>query len=408
MNRYQGVDFFDTDSLLSEEERAVRDTIRDWVQERLLPVIAECYGAHRFPKELVPEMAELGIFGANLPEQYGCAGLNNTAYGLVMQELERGDSGIRSFASVQGALVMYPIHEFGSEEQRAHWLPRLAAGESIGCFGLTEPDHGSNPGGLLTRAVRDGDDWVLNGTKMWITNGSMADVAVIWAKTGAIDEPGSIRGFLVEAERDGYTARDQAGKLSLLASDTSEIALQDVRVPQANLLPGTAGLKSALSCLNQARYGIAWGAVGAAQACYDEALSYAKNRVQFDRPIAGTQIQQQRLVEMLTEITKAQLLCVQLGRLKDNGTLSHTQVSLAKRNNVSMACEVAREARRLLGANGILLEYQAMRHMANLESVYTYEGTHDIHGLIVGQEITGLSAIGSATPRETAGARGEG
>ncbi len=408
MNRYQGVDFFDADSLLSEEERAVRDTIRDWVQERLLPVIAECYGAHRFPKELVPEMAELGIFGANLPEQYGCAGLNNTAYGLVMQELERGDSGIRSFASVQGALVMYPIHEFGSEEQRAHWLPRLAAGESIGCFGLTEPDHGSNPGGLLTRAVRDGDDWVLNGTKMWITNGSMADVAVIWAKTGAIDEPGSIRGFLVEAERDGYTARDQAGKLSLLASDTSEIALQDVRVPQANLLPGTAGLKSALSCLNQARYGIAWGAVGAAQACYDEALSYAKNRVQFDRPIAGTQIQQQRLVEMLTEITKAQLLCVQLGRLKDNGTLSHTQVSLAKRNNVSMACEVAREARRLLGANGILLEYQAMRHMANLESVYTYEGTHDIHGLIVGQEITGLSAIGSATPRETAGARGEG
>ncbi len=372
MNRYQGVDFFDADSLLSEEERAVRDTIRDWVQERLLPVIAECYGAHRFPKELVPEMAELGIFGANLPEQYGCAGLNNTAYGLVMQELERGDSGIRSFASVQGALVMYPIHEFGSEEQRAHWLPRLAAGESIGCFGLTEPDHGSNPGGLLTRAVRDGDDWVLNGTKMWITNGSMADVAVIWAKTGAIDEPGSIRGFLVEAERDGYTARDQAGKLSLLASDTSEIALQDVRVPQANLLPGTAGLKSALSCLNQARYGIAWGAVGAAQACYDEALSYAKNRVQFDRPIAGTQIQQQRLVEMLTEITKAQLLCVQLGRLKDNGTLSHTQVSLAKRNNVSMACEVAREARRLLGANGILLEYQAMRHMANLESVYTY------------------------------------
>ncbi len=408
MNRYQGVDFFDADSLLSEEERAVRDTIRDWVQERLLPVIAECYGAHRFPKELVPEMAELGIFGANLPEQYGCAGLNNTAYGLVMQELERGDSGIRSFASVQGALVMYPIHEFGSEEQRAHWLPRLAAGESIGCFGLTEPDHGSNPGGLLTRAVRDGDDWVLNGTKMWITNGSMADVAVIWAKTGAIDEPGSIRGFLVEAERDGYTARDQAGKLSLLASDTSEIALQDVRVPQANLLPGTAGLKSALACLNQARYGIAWGAVGAAQACYDEALSYAKNRVQFDRPIAGTQIQQQRLVEMLTEITKAQLLCVQLGRLKDNGTLSHTQVSLAKRNNVSMACEVAREARRLLGANGILLEYQAMRHMANLESVYTYEGTHDIHGLIVGQEITGLSAIGSATPRETAGARGEG
>jgi len=398
MASFDGVDFFDTDSLLDEEERAVRDAIREWVQERLLPVIAECYEKRRFPRELVPEMAELGIFGANLPEQYGCAGLNNVAYGLVMQELERGDSGLRSFASVQGALVMYPIHEFGSEEQRQRWLPKLAGGELIGCFGLTEPDHGSNPGGLLTRAVRDGDEWVINGTKMWITSGSLADIAIIWAKTGAIDDPGSIRGFVVETDREGFSAKDQHGKLSLLASDTSELALQDVRVPDANLLPDSSGLKSALMCLNQARYGIAWGAIGAAMACYDEALRYAGSRVQFERPIAGYQIQQQRLVEMLTEITKAQLLCVQLGRLKDRGTLRHTQVSLAKRNNVSMACDVAREARRLLGANGILLEYQSMRHMANLESVYTYEGTHDIHTLIVGEQITGISAISAPVP----------
>ena len=393
MARFEGVDFCDTDSLLSEEERAVRDTIRAWVDQELLPVIRESYVERRFPRELIPQMADLGVFGANMPEKYGCADLNSVAYGLIMQELERGDSGVRSFASVQSALVMYPILEFGNESQRQQWLPRLAQAEAIGCFGLTEPDHGSDPGGLTTRAVKDGKDWVLNGTKMWITNGSLADVSIIWAKTGALDDQASIRGFIVETERDGFVAKDQHGKLSLLASDTSEISLQDVRVPDANLLPGSAGLKSALMCLNQARYGIAWGAVGAAMACYSEALSYAKNRQQFHRPIGAFQIQQIRLVEMLTEITKAQLLAIHLGRLKDRGVLRHTQVSLAKRNNVNVACEAAREARRLLGANGILVEYESMRHMANLESVYTYEGTHDIHGLIVGEAITGLSAI---------------
>jgi glutaryl-CoA dehydrogenase len=390
---FQGVDYFKIDSLFSEEERAVRDTIREWVDESLLPVIGECYIERRFPVELIPQMADLGVFGANMPEKYGCAELNNVAYGLALQELERGDSGVRSFNSVQSSLVMYPILEFGSEEQRMHWLPKLAGGTAIGCFGLTEPDFGSNPGGLVTRAVKDGNEWVITGTKMWITNASMADVAIIWAKTGDLDDAKSIRGFIVEADRDGYVATDQKGKLSLLASDTSEISLQEVRVPDENLLPGSGGLKSPLMCLNQARYGIAWGAVGAAMACYEEALSYGKNRVQFERPIAGYQIQQLRLVEMLTEITKAQLLVVQLGRIKDRGELHHAQVSMAKRNNVSMACDVAREARRLLGANGILVEYQSMRHMANMESVYTYEGTHDIHSLIIGEDITGLSAI---------------
>jgi glutaryl-CoA dehydrogenase len=388
------VDFLDSDSLLSDDEQAVRDTIREWVDEQLMPVIGKCYIEHRFPMELIPQMAELGVFGATLPAKYGCAELNNVAYGLLMQELERGDSGIRSFASVQSALVMYPIFKFGSEEQKNHWLPKLASGGAIGCFGLTEPDHGSDPGGMITRAVQDGDEWVINGTKMWITNASMADVAIIWAQTGERNDSKSIRGFLVETDRDGYVARNQKGKLSLLASDTSEISLQDVRVPGSNLLPGTTGLKSPLICLNQARYGIAWGAVGAATACYDEALSYGKNRTQFNRPIAGFQIQQIRLVDMLTEITKAQLLCIQLGRLKDRGEVTHTQISMAKRNNVNIACEAAREARRLLGANGILVEYHSMRHMANLESVYTYEGTHDIHGLIVGEAITGISAIG--------------
>ncbi len=393
MSKFRGVDYYDTDSLLSEEERAVRDTVREWVDAELLPVIGQCYVDHRFPKELVPQMAELGLFGANMPEEYGCAGLNNVAYGLIMQELERGDSGIRSFASVQASLVMYPILQFGSDQQKEHWLPKLAEAEVVGCYGLTEPDYGSDPGGLTTRAVRDGEDWVITGTKMWITNASMADVAIIWAKTGELNDPKSIRGFIVETDRDGYVPKDQTGKLSLLASDTSEISLQEVRVPDENLLPASSGLGSALSCLNQARYGIAWGAVGAAMACYEEALSYGQNRVQFDRPIAGHQIQQIRLVEMLTEITKGQLLALQLGRLKDRGVLRHTQVSMAKRNNVSMACDVAREARRLLGANGILIEYQSMRHMANLESVYTYEGTHDIHGLIVGEDITGLSSV---------------
>jgi glutaryl-CoA dehydrogenase len=309
-----------------------------------------------------------------------------------MQELERGDSGIRSFASVQGALCMYPIYAFGSEEQKQEHLPRMARGETIGCFGLTEPDFGSNPGGMITRAVRQADDYVINGAKMWITNGSTAHIAIIWAKTGDLDDTSSIRGFIVPTDTPGFTARDQKGKLSLLASDTSELVLQDVRVPSTALLPESGGLKSPLMCLNQARYGIAWGATGAAMACYDEALRYAKERVMFDGPIAGKQIQQVRLAEMLTEITKAQLLCIQLGRLKDAGTVRPQQVSLAKRNNVHIAAEIAREARRILGGNGILIEYSAMRHMANLESVYTYEGTHDIHALILGQDITGIAA----------------
>jgi glutaryl-CoA dehydrogenase len=393
MSHFTGVDFYNIESLLSEEERAIRDTVRAWVDGQLMPVIGDCYVAGRFPKELIPGMAELGILGANLPETYGCAGLNNVAYGLIMQELERGDSGIRSFASVQGALVMYPIHALGSEEQRRRWLPGLAAGTEIGCFGLTEPDFGSNPAGMITTAREAAGGWVLNGTKMWITNGSQATVAVIWAKTGDLDDAKSVRGFIVPTNLRGFTARDQKGKLSLRASDTSELVLQDVRVPKDALLPGSGGLKSPLMCLTQARYGIAWGAVGAAMACYDEAVRYAKHRVMFDRPIAQTQIQQVRLANMLTEITKAQLLALQLGRLKDQGIMTPAQVSLAKRNNVDMACECAREARRLLGANGILAEYHSMRHLANLESVYTYEGTHDMHSLILGESITGLPAF---------------
>jgi glutaryl-CoA dehydrogenase len=389
---FEGFDYYDTESLLSEEERMIRDTVRQWVDERLMPVIGEAYIARQFPKNLIPELGELGVLGANLPEEYGCAGLNNVAYGLIMQELERGDSGIRSFVSVQGALCMYPIHAFGSEEQKRKYLPAMAKGDVIGCFGLTEPDYGSNPGGLITTARKDGDGWVLNGAKMWITNGSMADIAIVWAKTGRLDDAGSIRGFIVPTDTPGFEARDQKGKLSLLASDTSELSLQDVRVGNDALLPGSGGLKSPLSCLTQARYGIAWGAVGAAMACLDEALRYAKERVMFDVPIGAKQIQQVRLAEMLTGITQAQLLCLQLGRLKDTGRMRAQQVSLAKRANVNMACEVAREARRLLGGNGILIEYSAMRHMANLESVYTYEGTHDIHALILGQDLTGLPA----------------
>jgi len=391
--KFQGVDFYDVDNLLHEEERAVRDTVRAWVDKHLIPVIGEHYVEGKFPKHLIPGMAELGLFGANLPEEYGCAGLNNVAYGLIMQELERGDSGLRSFASVQGSLVMYPIYAFGSEEQKKDWLPKLASGEAIGCFGLTEPDFGSNPGGMITTAKETKDGWVLNGAKMWITNGSTAQVAIVWAKTGPLEDVDGIRGFIVPTKTKGFTAKDQKGKLSLRASDTSELVLQDVHVPKHALLPKSGGLKSPLSCLTQARYGIAWGAVGAAMACYDEAVSYAKTRVMFDKPIGGFQLQQARLAEMLTEITKAQLLCVQLGRLKDRGTMTPQQVSLAKRNNVSVATDIARETRRLLGANGILAEYQAMRHLANLESVYTYEGTHDIHTLILGQEITGLSAF---------------
>lgn len=387
-------DFIDIDSALSEEERAIRDSVRRWVDERVLPVIGDCYVQGRFPKELIPEMAALGVFGANLPEEYGCAGLNNVSYGLIMQELERGDSGVRSFASVQGALVMYPIFAFGSETQKQTWLPRMARGETIGCFGLTEPDYGSNPAGMITMAREQADGtWVLNGAKMWITNGSTAQVAVVWAKTNGDADARSIRGFLVPTDAKGFTARDQKGKLSLRASDTSELVFSDVHLPADAILPGSGGLKSPLMCLTQARYGISWGAVGAAMACFEEASRYAKHRVMFDRPIGGFQIQQQRLAEMLTGIVQGQLLSLHLGRLKDAGTMTPQQVSLAKRANVSMATDVAREARRLLGAVGVLAEYASMRHMANLESVYTYEGTHDVHSLVLGQAITGLNAF---------------
>lgn len=391
-NTFSGVDFYNLDAFLSEEERMIRDTVRAWVEEEVLPIIGDAWIERRFPRQLISGLGELGVLGATLPEEYGCAGLNNVAYGLIMQELERADSGLRSFASVQGALVMYPIHAFGSEEHRRTWLPELAAGRKIGCFGLTEPDYGSNPGGMITTARRDGDGWVLNGTKMWITNGSMSDVAIIWAQTGAIGDSKGIRGFVVPTDLPGFSARDQKGKLSLLASDTSELHLEDVRVPESALLPGVQGLKGPLMCLTQARYGIAWGAIGAAMACYHEALEYAKERVMFDGPIAGKQIQQVRLADMLTGITQAQLVALHLGRLKDAGTMRPDQVSLAKRANVNMACEVAREARRLLGGNGILVEYSSMRHMANLESVYTYEGTDDIHALILGQSATGIAA----------------
>ena len=394
MASFQGIDFYDIDSLLSEEERMVRDTVRSWVEDRLMPIIGAAYINRAFPTELIPELAELGVLGANLPEEYGCAGLNNVAYGLIMQELERGDSGVRSFVSVQGALVMYPIFAFGSEEQRTEWLPKLASGEAVGCFGLTEPDYGSNPTGMNTRAERTADGWRLNGAKMWITNGSMADVAVVWAQTGAVGDAKGIRGFVVPTDTAGFSAKDQEGKLSLLASDTSELVLEDVDLPEDALLPkSTDGLKHPLQCLTQARYGISWGAVGAAMACFDEALSYAKERVMFEGPIGGKQIQQVRLADMLTSITQGQLLTYRLGRMKDGGTMTPQQVSLAKRANCDMATDIAREARRLLGANGILAEYHSMRHMANLESVYTYEGTHDIHSLVLGQSLTGISAF---------------
>jgi glutaryl-CoA dehydrogenase len=387
-------DFYDVDSVLTEEERAVRDSVHRFVDERVLPIIGECYVQGKFPKQIVPELAELGVFGANLPEEYGCAGLNNVSYGLIMQELERGDSGVRSFASVQGALVMYPIYAFGSEEQKRLHIPKMARGETIGCFGLTEPDFGSNPGGMITMAREESDGtWVLNGSKMWITNGSTAQIAVVWAKTNGDPDPRSIRGFVVPTDSKGFSAKDQKGKLSLRVSDTSELVFQDVRLPADAILPGSGGLKSPLMCLTQARFGISWGALGAAMACFEEAVSYAKNRIMFDKPVAAYQIQQTRLADMLTEIVKGQLVALHLARLKDAGTFTPQQVSLAKRNNVSMATDIAREARRLLGAVGILAEYASMRHMANLESVYTYEGTHDVHSLILGQAITGLSAF---------------
>jgi glutaryl-CoA dehydrogenase len=386
-------DFYNIDFALSEEERAVRDSIRSFVDDKVIPVIGDAYIEGKFPKQIIPEMGELGVFGANLPEEYGCAGLNTVSYGLINQELERGDSGVRSFASVQGSLVMYPVYAFGSEEQKKHYLPKMATGEIIGCFGLTEPDYGSNPSGMITmaRELADGS-WVINGAKMWITNGSTAQVAIIWAKTNGDKSDKSIRGFIVPTNTPGFTAKDQKGKLSLRASDTSELVLQDVQVPATAMLPKSGGLKSPLMCLTQARYGIAWGAIGAAMACFEEATKYAGNRVMFGKPIGGFQLQQQRLAEMLTEIVKGQLLALHLGRLKDAGTFSPQQVSLAKRNNVNIATDIAREARRLLGANGILAEYASMRHMANLESVYTYEGTHDIHTLVLGQAITGIAA----------------
>ena len=387
-------DLFNIDSALSEEERAVRDSVRQFVDERILPIIGSCYVDGRFPRELIPEMAELGVLGANLPEEYGCAGLNNVSYGLIMQELERGDSGIRSFASVQGALVMYPIYAFGSEEQKQRLLPKLAKGEMIGCFGLTEPDFGSNPSGMITMAMEQPDgSWILNGGKMWITNGSQAHISVVWAKTNGDKEASSIRGFVVPTDIQGFKAKDQKGKLSLRASDTSELTFDNIHLPADAVLPKSGGLKSPLMCLTQARYGISWGAIGAAMACYEESLSYAKNRIMFDKPLAGFQLQQERLADMITEIVKAQLVSLHLGRMKDAGTFTPQQVSLAKRNNVNIATNIAREARRLLGANGILAEYSAMRHMANLESVYTYEGTHDVHSLIIGQAVTGLNAF---------------
>jgi len=387
MTPFHGVDYYNLDTLLSEEEILVRNTVREFVDDNVLPIIEKHNRAGTFPKDLVPKMASLGMFGSTLPAKYGCAEMNNVAYGLVMQELERGDSGVRSFASVQSALVMYPIFTFGSEEQKDRWLPKLASGEKIGCFGLTEPDFGSNPGGMITRAEEKGDHYLLNGAKMWITNGTIADIAVVWAKLNGV-----VTGFLVEKGTKGFTAPEMTGKLSLRASVTSELIFQDCRIPKENLLPKSDGLKSPLMCLNQARYGIAWGGIGAAMACYHAALSYAGSRIQFGKPIASFQLTQEKLVYMLTEITKAQLLCLQLGRLKDSGKLRFQQVSLAKRNNVAIALDIARCAREILGANGILDEYPVMRHSANLESVKTYEGTHEMHTLIVGEDITGIAA----------------
>lgn len=388
MPKFQGVDYYNLDDLLSEEEILVRNTVREFVDENVIPVIEKHYRAGTFPMDLVAGMAELGLFGTTLPAKYGCAEMNNVAYGLVMQELERGDSGVRSFASVQSGLVMYPIFAFGSEQQKDLWLPKLASGKAVGCFGLTEPDYGSNPGGMKTRAEKVNDGYVLNGAKMWITNGTLADVAVVWAKLD-----GEIKGFLVEKGTKGFQAPEMTGKHSLRASVTSELVFQDCHIPADNLLPKSGGLKSPLMCLSQARYGIAWGAIGSAMACYETAVNYSKSRIQFDKPIAAFQLTQEKLVYMLTEITKAQLLCLQLGRLKDKNKAKFTQISMAKRNNVFHALEIARMAREILGANGILDEYPVMRHAANLESVKTYEGTHEMHTLILGEDITGLQAF---------------
>jgi glutaryl-CoA dehydrogenase len=387
MARFPGVDYLRIDSLFSEQELLVRETARRFVDERVIPVIRDCFRDARFPKELIPEMASLGFLGANL-EGYGCAGMNNVEYGLVMQELERGDSGLRSFVSVQGALVMYPILTFGSDEQKQRWLPRLQSGAAIGCFGLTEPGFGSNPAGMLTRAKRDGGDWILSGEKTWITNGSVADVAVVWARA----EDG-IRGFLIERGTHGFSASEIHGKLSMRASVTSSLKLDECRLPEAAMLPEAKGLKAPLSCLTQARYGIGWGVIGAAMDCYETARAYSIARKQFDgRPIASHQLVQAKLADMITEITKAQLLAVQVGRLKDQGQAEAAHVSMLKRNNVAMALDCARESRDLLGANGIMDEYPIMRHLCNLETVKTYEGTDHIHTLVIGERVTGVAA----------------
>jgi glutaryl-CoA dehydrogenase len=384
---FKGVDYFDTEPDLNPQSRLIRDTVRSFVDRDFLPLVRDHYRAGTFPMQLARQMGELGFFGANL-SGYGLPGIDQLSYGLMMQELERGDSGLRSFVSVQGALVMYPILTYGSESQKERWLPKLASGEAIGCFGLTEPDFGSDPGGMITRAVEDGEGYRLSGVKMWITNGSVADVALVWGKLD-----GEIRGFLVERGTPGFSANEVAGKLSLRASVTAELVLDDARVPKENLVPGAVGLKSALSCLNQARYGIAWGAVGAAMACFDEVLGYCRERKIFGKPVAGFQLTQAKLAEMLTAITQAQLLALQLARLKESGRLRPQQVSLAKRNNVRMALELARTARGILGANGISDEYQCMRHMCNLESVDTYEGTYEVHTLVLGRDLTGIDAF---------------
>jgi glutaryl-CoA dehydrogenase len=386
-----GPDFYNITDLLTEEELLIQQTAYDFVQTEFMPVINEHYENSTFPMELVPKLGELGFMGSALPESSGGAGVSNVAYGLILHELERGDSGLRSFASVQGALVMYPIHAYGSDEQKAKWLPELGTGTKIGCFGLTEPNFGSNPGGMATRCKRDGDGWIINGNKMWITNGSLADVSVVWAR----DEDGIVRGFLLEKGMEGFTSSDIHGKLSLRASITSELSMANVRVPDSARLPNIEGLKGPLGCLTQARYGIAWGMVGCAIDCYNTALDYAKERKQFSKPIGGYQLIQAKLVEMVTRITEAQLLVYRLGRLKDEGKMTFQQVSMAKRNNCVMARDVARVSREILGANGITEDYSPMRHMANIESVYTYEGTHEMHTLILGQDVTGLAAYDS-------------
>ena len=386
MERFEGSDFYNLDDLFTDEQRLIRDTVRDFVEDQVIPVIEDCFMEDRFPDQVIPALGELGLLGANL-QGYECAGLDNISYGLIMQELERGDSGLRSFVSVQGGLVMYPIHRYGTEEQKQKFLPELAAGRMIGCFGLTEPDYGSDPSGMITHAVLDGDEYILNGNKMWITNGCVSDVAVVWAKLD-----GRIRGFLVEKGSEGFSTTKQEKKFSLRASTTSELHFQDCRIPKGNLLAGAEGLGGPLSCLTQARYGIAWGVVGSAMASFDAARKYSLSRIQFDKPIGSFQLVQAKLAEMLSEITKAQLLCLRLAQLKDSGKMTAQHVSLSKRNNVHWALEIARSARDLLGANGITHEYPVGRHMLNLESVKTYEGTHDIHTLILGHEITGIPA----------------